>query len=119
MLKMLHIALAYLTVAGFLLRALWVFLDSPMRQQKWVRIAPHVIDTLLLVVGVTLAFQLGISPVTGWLGAKLAGLIAYIGFGVLTLRAHSAGLRVLGLAGALCSVGYIFAVALSRNPWPF
>ena len=38
-----------------LVRALWAFTDSPMRQQKWVRIAPHVIDTALLVLGVTMA----------------------------------------------------------------
>jgi uncharacterized membrane protein SirB2 len=119
MLKSLHIALAYLTVLGFVVRAVWAFADSPMRQQKWVRIAPHVIDTALLLLGVTLALQLGVSPVSGWLGAKLVGLLAYIGFGVLTLRAGSTSLRVLGLVGALGSVGYVFAVAFSRDPWPF
>ena len=119
MLKTLHVVLAYVTVLGFLVRAGWAFIDSPMRQQKWVRIAPHVIDTGLLVLGIVLAVQLGLSPVSGWLGAKLIGLIAYIGFGVLALRARSPGLRVAGVAGALASVGYIFAVAFSRNPWPF
>jgi uncharacterized membrane protein SirB2 len=119
MLKFIHVALAYLTVIGFVVRAAWVFADSPMRSRKWVRIAPHVIDTALLALGVTLAFQLGLSPISGWLGAKLLGLLAYIGFGVLTLRATTLGLRVVGLAGALVSVGYIFAVAFSRNPWPF
>jgi uncharacterized membrane protein SirB2 len=119
MLKSLHIMLAYLTVIGFLVRAGWAFVDSPMRQQKWVRIAPHLIDTALLLIGVTMAFRLGLSPVSGWLGAKLVGLFAYIGFGVLTLRAGSTALRVVGLVGALGSVGYMFAVAFSRNPWPF
>jgi len=118
MLKFLHVGLAYLTVVGFLVRAIWVFTDSPMRAQKWVRIAPHVIDTVLLVLGVTMALQFGLSPVSGWLGAKLLGLLAYIGFGVLTLRATTTGLRVVGLAGALASVGYIFAVAFTRDPWP-
>lgn len=119
MLKSLHIALAYLTVLGFVVRALWAFTDSPMRRGKWVRIAPHVIDTALLVLGVAMAFQLGLSPVSGWLGAKLLGLLAYIGFGVLTLRAGSAPLRIVGLVGALASVGYVFAVAFARAPWPF
>ena len=118
MLKLIHIALAYLTVIGFVVRALWAFADSPMRQQKWVRILPHVIDTALLAIGVVMAFQLGLSPVSGWLGAKLLGLLAYVGFGVLTLRATSTGLRVTGLVGALASVAYIFAVAFTRDPWP-
>jgi uncharacterized membrane protein SirB2 len=119
MLKALHIALAYLTVAGFVLRAFWALSGSPLRQQKWVRIAPHVVDTLLLVLGVALAIQLSISPIAGWLGAKLVGLLAYIGFGVLTMRATSRPLQALGLLGALMSVGYIFAVAFTRQVWPF
>ncbi|MFM7121955.1 MAG: SirB2 family protein [Gammaproteobacteria bacterium] len=119
MLKTLHVVLAYVTVLGFILRAGWAFIDSPMRQQKWVRIAPHVIDTALLVLGITLAVQLGLSPVSGWLAAKGIGLIAYIGFGVLALRARVPGPRVAGVVGALASVGYMFAVAFTREPWPF
>ena len=118
MLKVLHITLAYLTVAGFVVRALWVFSDSPMRNERWVRIAPHVVDTLLLVLGVVLAIQLSQSPFSGWLGAKLVGLLAYIGFGVLTMRASTTPLRAVGFAGALLSVGYIFAVAFTRSAWP-
>jgi len=80
---------------------------------------PHVIDTLLLVLGVAMAFQLGLSPVSGWLGAKLVGLLVYIGFGVLTLRAKTTPMRVVGFAGAILAVGYVFAVAFSRDPSPF
>ena len=119
MLKLLHVGLAYLTVLSFVVRALWAFSDSPMRREKWARIVPHVIDTLLLVIGVVMALQLGLSPVSGWLGAKLAGLLVYIGFGVLTLRATTTALRVAGFVGAILAVGYVFAVAFSRDPWPF
>ena len=45
-------------------------------------------------------------------------LLAYIGFGVLTLRASSVPMRIVGVAGALISVGYIFVVAMTRSPWP-
>jgi uncharacterized membrane protein SirB2 len=119
MLKALHIALAYLTVAGFVVRGIWALTDSPLRREKWVRITPHAVDTLLLAAGVALVFQLGLAPVSGWLGAKLAGLVAYIGFGVLTMRATKRRLQVVGFAGALLAVGYIFAVAFTRQPWPF
>ncbi len=117
-LKLFHIALAYLTVAGFLLRAFWALTASPLREARLVKIAPHVIDTLLLVLGVMLALNLSMSPFSGWLGAKLIGLLAYIGFGVLTMRGGTRPLKLLGLAGALLSVGYIFAVAFTRSPWP-
>ena len=118
MLKNFHITLAYLTVVGFVVRGLWSLVDSPLRDERWVRIAPHVIDTMLLTIGVVMAVNLSLSPVAGWLGAKLLGLIAYIGFGVLCMRASTRPLKLVGFSGALLSVGYIFAVAFSRSPWP-
>ncbi len=120
MIRSLHIALAYVTVIGFVLRALLRFAQSPLLQQKWIRIAPHVIDTVLLLAGITLAVQLAISPlVHGWLAAKIVGLILYIGFGVMTMRARTTPLRTVGFIGALASVGYIFAVAYTKQVVPF
>jgi uncharacterized membrane protein SirB2 len=118
-LKTIHLTLAYLTVFGFVLRGIWALTDSAIRSEKWVKIVPHVIDTLLLVLGVAMAINLSISPLEGWLAAKLVGLLAYIGFGVLTMRAARTNMKVVGFVGALASVGYIFAVAFARNPWPF
>ena len=90
LIKFLHVALAFITVAGFVVRGLLAVADSPLRNVKWVRIAPHVIDTLLLVCGITLAVQLSLSPLSnGWLMAKIVGLLVYIGFGVITMRASS------------------------------
>ncbi|NBC22399.1 MAG: hypothetical protein GVY21_02875 [Gammaproteobacteria bacterium] len=116
--KSLHIALAYLTVAGFIIRGVWAITDSPLRDERWVKTAPHVVDTLLLSLGAVLAFRLGVSPLSGWLAAKLLGLLAYVGFGVVTMRGRSKAVQMVGFAGALIAVLYIFAVALSRSPWP-
>lgn len=118
MLGSIHLMLAYLTVLGFVVRGIWSLIDSPLKNQKWVRVAPHVIDTALLVLGVALAVQLSVSPLEGWLAAKLVGLLAYIGFGVLTMRASTRPLKLVGFVAALASVGYIFAVAFARDPWP-
>jgi uncharacterized membrane protein SirB2 len=117
--KAIHVVLAYATVVGFVMRAYWAFTNDAMRNARWVRIAPHAIDTALLVFGVLLAWQVAVSPFEGWLAAKLAGLVVYIGFGVLTLRASTPSARAIGLGGALTAVGYVFAVAYTRNPWPF
>jgi uncharacterized membrane protein SirB2 len=119
MLKSFHIMLAYLTTIGFMVRGLWAIADSPLRQQRWVRVAPHVIDTLLLTLGVTMAIQIGASLTSGWLAAKLLGLLCYIGFGVMTMRARTRGLKIAGFVLALVSVAYMFAVAFTRSPWPF
>ncbi|MDH3641888.1 MAG: SirB2 family protein [Gammaproteobacteria bacterium] len=119
MLRSIHLILAYLTVLGFVVRGIWSMTGSAYLTQKWVKILPHVIDTLLLVLGVAMAISLSISPLEGWLAAKLVSLLAYIGFGVLTMRASGNGLKIVGFVGAMASVGYIFAVAFARSPWPF
>ena len=119
MLKSLHIALAYLTVIGFVIRGLWAIVDSPMRDQKWVRVLPHVVDTVLLSIGVVMVFSIGASLTDGWLAAKMLALLGYIGFGVLTMRARTQGMKVVGFLLALACVGYLFAVAFSRSPLPF
>ncbi len=119
MLKNFHIMLAYLTTIGFVVRGLWSILDSPLRNQKWVRVTPHVIDTLLLILGVTLAINIGASLTSGWLAAKLLGLLGYIGFGVLAMRARAMPLKICGFLAALTCVAYMFAVAFTRAPLPF
>ena len=118
MLKSFHITLAYLTVIGFVVRGLWSIIDSPLRGQKWVRVLPHVIDTALLSIGVLMVFSIGASFTDGWLVAKMLALLGYIGFGVLTMRAKSRVLKLTGFLLALASVGYLFAVAFSRSPFP-
>ncbi|MDE0271688.1 MAG: SirB2 family protein [Gammaproteobacteria bacterium] len=123
MLKTMHVILAYATVIGFILRAFWSLsaneASRALVKRKAARILPHIIDTALLAIGVALAVMAQISLVEGWLAAKLAGLAAYIGFGVLTLRGRSTALKSVGLFGALLSVGYVFAVAFTRQvvPW--
>ncbi len=120
LLKEFHVALAYITVAGFVVRGLLSLAESPLRNQRWLRIAPHVIDTLLLGFGIALAVSMSLSPVAnGWLMAKIVGLLAYIGFGVMAMRARSRPLKIVGFIAAIASVGYIFAVAYSKRVMPF
>jgi uncharacterized membrane protein SirB2 len=119
MLKNLHITLAYLTTIGFIVRGLWSISGSPLREQKWVRVVPHVIDTLLLTLGVTLAFLIGASLTDAWLAAKMTGLLGYIGFGIVAMRASARPLKISGFVAALICVAYMFSVAFTRSAWPF
>jgi uncharacterized membrane protein SirB2 len=117
--KHLHVALAYITVVGFVARGALALVDSPLRSATWIRITPHVVDTLLLICGITLAVQLSLSPLANpWLSAKLVALVVYIGFGVMAMRANSVRLRLVGFVAALVTVGYIFAVAYSKQVLP-
>ena len=115
--KHLHVLLAWLTVAGFAVRGYWSISESPVRHRRWVRVVPHLIDTLLLAAGITVAVAWRISPLAApWLGAKLIALLVYIGLGMMTLRSRDPRTRRIGLAGSLLTAGYIIAVAYTKSP---
>ena len=113
-----HIVLAYLSVTGFVLRMGWSVTAPDLLAHRFVRIAPHVVDTCLLVMGLLLAMDLPHGLQTPWLLAKLTALVGYIGFGVLALRGKG-WLKRSGILGASLCVIYILAVAYTRSaiPW--
>ena len=58
-----------------------------MLQQRWVKIVPHVVDTLLLVSALTLVFGSDQYPFEQpWLTAKVLALIVYIALGTIELK---------------------------------
>ena len=120
-LKNLHLATIALTLTLFILRGVWVMADSPRLQARWVRIVPHVNDTLLLASGIALAVLIQQYPlVHGWLTAKLIALIAYIALGTVALkRGKARGQRIAAWIAALLVFGYMAAVAVAHDPLPF
>lgn len=117
-LKNTHIALAVLSIALFVLRSVWSVNASPQLQQKWARIAPHIIDTLLLASAVYLMVASHQYPFTdSWLTAKLVALIAYIALGTYAIkRGRTAGIRLLFSLMSVAIFCYIFAVAITHSP---
>lgn len=115
--KNIHITFAAVSGAFFLLRGLWMLLDSPMLQQRWVKIVPHVVDTLLLTSALVLVLWSGQYPfVQTWLTAKVLALVAYIVLGTIALkRGKSKGVRSFALVAALATFAYIVAVAQTRQ----
>jgi uncharacterized membrane protein SirB2 len=93
---------------------------SPKLQARPARVLPHVVDTLLLVSAIALAWQSSQYPfVQGWLTAKLLALIAYIGLGVMALkRGRTPAIRAKFFVAALLVFGYIVAVAVTKTPLP-
>lgn len=117
-LKHLHITCVVLSGVGFFLRGCWMLADSSQLQRRWVKVAPHVIDTLLLGSAISMAVMSAQYPFAiDWLTAKFFGLLAYILCGMLALkRGKTKRLRLFFFAAALLSYFYIVSVALSRNP---
>ena len=118
--KDIHLACVVLSLGGFAARGVLMLAGSPLLQARFVRIAPHVVDTLLLASAAWLAWALQQYPfVHGWLTAKLVGLIAYILLGTIALRrGRTRAVRATAFAGALLAAAYIVAVALTRQPLP-
>lgn len=119
-LKFIHVGCVILSLASFTLRASWMLTAPARLRERWVRIAPHMIDTVLLASAVALAFQIKQGPfVHHWLTAKVLALVVYIVLGSIALkRGKTRRVRIAALMGATMMFFYIIAVALTRSPWP-
>ena len=117
LLKSIHISAVILSGSLFFLRGVWMLRGSPRLRQTWVRIVPHVIDTVLLVSAIALTLRIHQYPFTHtWLTAKVLGLLLYIALGMIALkRGRSRGVRLLAWLAALLVFVYIVAVALTHN----
>ena len=119
--KHIHMGCAALSGSFFLLRGVWMLRASSMLQQRWVRIAPHLIDTMLLASALVMVFLSRQYPFAmPWLGAKVVALVLYIVLGTIALkRGPTLKIRTLAFAGALMVFVYIVCVAVTRNVFVF
>lgn len=115
MLKDTHMLFILLSVGSFIARIMLVQLKPAWLQPKVAKIAPHVIDTILLLSGIGLVFQGNwMAGEYGWILTKLVMLIAYIGLGVVAMR--SVGIKRWGaFILALVCFGYIISVAVTKH----
>jgi uncharacterized membrane protein SirB2 len=111
-----HILFALTSFVSFVGRVVLSELKSSLLTTKLFKIAPHVIDTGLLLSGMTLVIQRNwlVGEHYHWIISKLIILFVYVGLGVLTMR--SAGVKRWGsFAGALVCYGYILSVAITKQ----
>jgi uncharacterized membrane protein SirB2 len=118
--KHLHQWLVLVSALGFVARSVGHFRGAHWVRGRWARVAPHVVDTLLLATGIWLAWTLRLSPGNApWLSAKIIGLLVYIGLGVVVMRGRRPGLRAAAFAAALLVLGWIASVAVTKSAWGF
>jgi uncharacterized membrane protein SirB2 len=117
LLKHLHVSCVVLSGLGFAWRGSLMWRQSPVLQHWLARRLPHVVDSLLLGAAVALATLSGQYPgAQPWLTAKLLGLLAYIGLGMVALRRGKTLMQrrfALLLAGV--AYAYIVSVALTHD----
>ena len=116
-LKIIHVCVALLTISGFMLRGYWMLTDKRKLQQRWVRILPHVVDTVFLLAGIGLIMTLHLQVMQNdWLLMKIAALIVYVVLGTIALkRGTTRKIRVTALILAVLTFAYIAGVALTKS----
>ena len=112
-----HRTLAVASPLLFSLRA-WRSIRGLDPARGWLRVTPHVVDTLLLAAGIALAGIIHQYPfVDAWLTAKLLALIAYIAAGHIAVRrARRVRDKLTAWLIGLALVLYIYAVAFTHDP---
>jgi uncharacterized membrane protein SirB2 len=115
---MIHVSCVVASGTFFLVRGVWMLLDSPLLQHPVARIAPHIIDTILLASAIVLAITIRQYPITDdWLTVKVVLLVVYILLGTVALkRGKTKRIRSICLVLALLTFGFMVSVALSHHP---
>jgi len=119
--KTVHMTAVALSIAGFCARGAGALWGAAWVRGRAARTLPHVVDTVLLASAITLAWMLRQAPgQSGWLTAKVVGLLAYIALGMLALKpGRPFGVRAAAFAAAVATFGYIVSVALTKSPAGF
>ena len=117
MIKYIHMGTAFISISLFIIRMYWMMTGSKIMNQKWIKIVPHINDTVLLIAAIILAFSAQQYPfVHGWLTAKVIALIAYILLGMYALkRAKTNQQKIIFFILAVLMFGYIVMVATTRT----
>lgn len=117
-----HLVSVALTIGFFIARYWWRYNNNPLINARWVRIAPHCIDTVLFLSGAGLMWKTGYLPFTdkgAWLTEKLFGVIIYIALGFIALgrrRPRSQQSRFIAFLLALVVLFIIIQLAITRIP---
>ena len=116
--KIIHIISIVLSYILFSLRGIWMIQGSPLLKRRWVKILPHVIDTILLASAITLVTMIQQYPGFNiWLIAKIGGLLLYIFLGMIALRfGKTQKIKIISWILAQIVFFYIVLVALTKSP---
>ncbi|MFT5235170.1 MAG: putative membrane protein SirB2 [Shewanella sp.] len=115
--KHLHLTLVAASVLFFIVRFVLHLRESPVMEKKLIKIAPHVIDTFLILSGLTLCFIINQYPfVEPWLTEKLGAVAAYIVLATIALKANRNKLfKIFAALGAIAWVVYAAKLAVFKQ----
>jgi uncharacterized membrane protein SirB2 len=110
-----HIIFVVISLLSVIVRVLLLTFKSPRLSNKFFKISPHIIDTILLLSGLNLVIQRQwLEGEFMWISAKIIVLVIYIGFGVMVMKTTGFK-RGFALIAALSCYGYIIAIAATKQ----
>ena len=121
LLKTIHQSAVVLSFAGFFVRGVGMLNDATWLRRRAVKTLPHVVDTILIVSALWLAWILRLTPTNApWIGAKIVGLLIYIAVGMVAFRfGRTRAVRASAWILAKLTFGYIVSVAIVKDPRGF
>ena len=116
--KTIHMICALISFTGFLFRAYLMLIESRLLQHKAVLVLPHLIDTLFLLSGASMAFMVNFGLFTQlWLTTKITLLMFYLLFvGIALNRGKTRSIRVISFFLAIFTFIYIIGIAVRKSP---
>ena len=120
-LKTIHESAVTLSFAGFFARGVGMLGDATWVKHRLAKTLPHLVDTVLIVSALWLAWILRLTPSNApWIGAKIVGLFVYIGIGMVALRfGRTKGVRASAWILAMLVFAWIVSVAITKDPRGF
>jgi uncharacterized membrane protein SirB2 len=117
--KLIHQSAVALSLTGFFVRGAASLSGATWVQSRMAKTLPHIIDTVLLLSALTLAWMLSLTPANApWLMAKVMGLVAYVALGVIAMRpTRSKRVRVAAWLAAMATAAWIVSVAITKSAW--
>lgn len=119
--RQLHITTAVVSILLFTGRFILLLRNSPRLDLRWLRVLPHINDTLLLTFAILLCFSISQAPLlTPWLSEKVSAVILYIISGMFALKwAKSRAGQVTWFFVSCLMFAYTANVAVNKNPLIF
>lgn len=115
-----HVTAVVISLALFSFRFALKLKGSTVLEQKWLKITPHVVDTILLGSAITLLTLSSMVYVDGWLASKIIGVVLYIVSGFFALKwAKTNRARIIGFACAVIWIMLTATVAFTKQPFSF
>ncbi|OLQ85238.1 hypothetical protein BIY21_19145 [Vibrio ponticus] len=116
-LKHFHLLTIALSATLLSVRFALLLANSELRNNKFLKVFPHINDTALLLSGVALIVLFIPWSAAPWLPMKLSCVLAYIALGFFALKlAKNNLLRIFAFLGALGWLGMAGKIAVTKVP---